>query len=75
MAMKIGGYYEFKDVLPRHWERFAKDLGEEPKSQKVLAEKLRQRGFKQGDYPIMRNGKNTRIWKGLRIIPAGWAAG
>lgn len=27
MAMKIGGYYEFKDVLPRHWERFAKDAG------------------------------------------------
>ena len=27
MAMKIGGYYEFDDVLPRHWERFAKDAG------------------------------------------------
>lgn len=27
MAMKIGGYYEFKDVLPLHWERFAKDAG------------------------------------------------
>jgi serine/threonine-protein kinase HipA len=25
MAMKIGGYYEFTDILPRHWERFAKD--------------------------------------------------
>lgn len=23
MAMKIGGYYEFKDVYPRHWERLA----------------------------------------------------
>jgi serine/threonine-protein kinase HipA len=27
MAMKIGGHYEFMDVLPRHWERFAKDAG------------------------------------------------
>jgi serine/threonine-protein kinase HipA len=27
MAMKIGGYYEFDEVLPRHWERFAKDAG------------------------------------------------
>jgi serine/threonine-protein kinase HipA len=27
MAMKIGGYYNFDDVLPRHWERFAKDAG------------------------------------------------
>jgi serine/threonine-protein kinase HipA len=27
MAMKIGGYYEFDDVLPRHWERFAKAAG------------------------------------------------
>lgn len=27
LAMKIGGYYEFDDVLPRHWERFAKDAG------------------------------------------------
>lgn len=27
MAMKIGGYYEFNDVLPRHWERFASDAG------------------------------------------------
>lgn len=25
MAMKIGGYYEFQDVMPRHWERFAKE--------------------------------------------------
>lgn len=27
MAMKIGGYYEFDDVLPRHWERFAREAG------------------------------------------------
>jgi serine/threonine-protein kinase HipA len=27
MAMKIGGHYEFDDVLPRHWERFARDAG------------------------------------------------
>src|SRR5256714_15195294 len=25
LAMKVGGYYEFEDILPRHWERFAKD--------------------------------------------------
>ncbi len=25
MAMKIGGYYDFADILPRHWQRFAKD--------------------------------------------------
>lgn len=23
MAMKIGGYYEFKEIFPRHWERLA----------------------------------------------------
>ena len=27
MAMKIGGYYVFDDVLPRHWDRFARDAG------------------------------------------------
>jgi serine/threonine-protein kinase HipA len=27
LAMKIGGYCEFDDVLPRHWERFARDAG------------------------------------------------
>lgn len=27
MAMKIGGYYEFDRILPRHWERFANDAG------------------------------------------------
>jgi serine/threonine-protein kinase HipA len=27
MAMKIGGYYAFDDVLPRHWESFARDAG------------------------------------------------
>jgi serine/threonine-protein kinase HipA len=27
MAMKIGGRYEFDEVLPRHWSRFAKDAG------------------------------------------------
>ncbi len=25
MAMKIGGYDEFQEVMPRHWERFAKE--------------------------------------------------
>ena len=25
MAMKIGGYYERKQIYPRHWERFADD--------------------------------------------------
>jgi len=27
MAMKIGGHYAFDDVLPRHWEQFARDAG------------------------------------------------
>ncbi len=27
MAMKIGGHYEFDRVMPRHWERFAKEAG------------------------------------------------
>ena len=27
MATEIGGYYEFKDVMPRHWESFAKEAG------------------------------------------------
>jgi serine/threonine-protein kinase HipA len=27
LAMKIGGYYEFGQILPRHWERFAKEAG------------------------------------------------
>ena len=27
MAMKIGGKYEFDELYPRHWERFAKEAG------------------------------------------------
>lgn len=27
MAMKVGGKYEFDDLFPRHWERFAKETG------------------------------------------------
>ena len=27
MAMKIGGKYEFDELHPRHWERFAKEAG------------------------------------------------
>ena len=34
--MKIGGYYEFADILPRHWERFAKDA-------KLSASQVRRR--------------------------------
>lgn len=30
MAMKIGGKYEFDAVLPRHWEKFARDVGLAP---------------------------------------------
>jgi serine/threonine-protein kinase HipA len=27
MAMKIGGKYKFSDILARHWEQFANDIG------------------------------------------------
>lgn len=27
LAMKIGGKYEFDELFPRHWERFAKEAG------------------------------------------------
>lgn len=27
MAMKIGGYYEYDKILPRHWERFCDEAG------------------------------------------------
>ncbi len=27
MAMKIGGYYEFSKVFPRHWEKFCQQIG------------------------------------------------
>lgn len=27
MAMKIGGYYEWDKILPRHWERHCKEIG------------------------------------------------
>lgn len=30
MAMKIGGKKKFNDVMPRHWERFAKDARFDP---------------------------------------------
>ncbi|WP_249225755.1 type II toxin-antitoxin system HipA family toxin [Tardiphaga alba] len=30
MAMKIGGYYQFREVLPRHWERQAKAMRFDP---------------------------------------------
>ena len=26
MAMKIGGYYEYDKIYPRHWERESKDM-------------------------------------------------
>jgi serine/threonine-protein kinase HipA len=30
MAMKIGGYYQFREVLPRHWEQQAKAMRFDP---------------------------------------------
>jgi serine/threonine-protein kinase HipA len=30
MAMKIGGYYKFSDIFPRHWGRFAQTAGLSP---------------------------------------------
>lgn len=37
MAMKIGGYYEYEDILPRHWERFCDEVGlSYPQLKKVI---------------------------------------
>jgi len=34
MAMTIAGKYEFDDLYPRHWERFAKETGLGPSQMK-----------------------------------------
>jgi putative DNA primase/helicase len=60
------------EELFRSWKKFAQDVGEDPKSQKALTEKLQQRGFKREPYPVKRNGKSVRIWKGIKVLSV-WA--
>lgn len=46
MAMKIGGYYEYEDILPRHWERFCDEVGlSYPQFRKVLLKHARRLPF------------------------------
>lgn len=43
MAMKIGGYYEYENILPRHWERFCDDVGlSYPQFKKILLKQARR---------------------------------
>lgn len=43
MAMKIGGYYEYEDILPRHWERFCDEVGlSYPQFKKALLKHARR---------------------------------
>lgn len=50
----------------KSWASFAKDNGENPGSQKSLAERLQRAGFTSS--VTRRDGKGVRLWHGLKVL-------
>ena len=50
----------------KSWATFAKENGENPGSQKSLAERLQRAGFTPS--VTRRDGKGVRLWRGLKVL-------